>query len=38
MGAVPAPMGVAQFTKFWKSEIEYWRPIVLNPAIKLDEN
>ena len=35
MGAVPAPMGVAQFTKFWKSEVEYWRPIVLNPAIKL---
>ena len=36
MGAVPAPMGAAQLEKFWKSEIEYWRPIVLNPAIKLD--
>ncbi|MGZ5176257.1 MAG: Bug family tripartite tricarboxylate transporter substrate binding protein [Burkholderiales bacterium] len=36
MGAVPAPMGVAEFTRFWKGEIEYWRPVVLNPAIKLE--
>ena len=38
MGAVPAPMGAAQLEKFWKSEIEYWRPIVLDPAIKLEQN
>jgi hypothetical protein len=38
MGAVPAPMGAAQFDKFWRSEIEYWKPIVLNPAIKLEQN
>ena len=38
MGAVPAPMGAAELDKFWKSEIEYWRPIVLDPAIKLDQN
>lgn len=38
MGAVPAPMGVAQLDKFWKSEIEYWRPIVLDLAIKLEQN
>lgn len=37
MGAVPAPMGAAQLEKFWKSEIEYWRPIVLDPSIKLDQ-
>jgi tripartite-type tricarboxylate transporter receptor subunit TctC len=36
MGAVPAPMGVAEFTRFWKGEIEYWRPVVLNPVIKLE--
>lgn len=36
MGAVPAPMGAAQLEKFWKAEIEYWRPIVLDPAIKLE--
>jgi tripartite-type tricarboxylate transporter receptor subunit TctC len=38
MGAVPAPMGAAQLDKFWKSEIDYWRPIVLDPSIKLDQN
>ena len=38
MGAVPAPMGAAQLEKFWRSEIEYWRPIVLDPAIKLEQN
>jgi tripartite-type tricarboxylate transporter receptor subunit TctC len=36
MGAVPAPMGAAQLDKFWRSEIEYWRPIVLDPSIKLE--
>lgn len=35
MGAVAAPMGAVQFEKFWKAEIEYWRPIVLDPAIVL---
>jgi hypothetical protein len=29
-------MGVAEFTRFWKGEIEYWRPVVLNPVIKLE--
>mgnify|MGYP001599382765 FL=1 len=38
MGAGPAPMGVAPFEKFWKAEIEYWRPIVLDPAIELEPN
>jgi tripartite-type tricarboxylate transporter receptor subunit TctC len=38
LGAVPAPLGAVEFGKFWRSEIEYWRPIVLNPAIKLEEN
>lgn len=38
MGAVPAPMGAAPFEKFWKAEIEYWRPIVLDPAIELEPN
>lgn len=38
MGAVPAPMRGAQLDKFWKAEIEYWRRIVLDPAIKLEQN
>ena len=34
LGAIPAPMGVAQLDKFWKADFDYWRPVV--QSVKLD--
>jgi tripartite-type tricarboxylate transporter receptor subunit TctC len=34
LGAIPAPMGAAQLDKFWKSEFDYWGPVVR--SVKLD--
>jgi tripartite-type tricarboxylate transporter receptor subunit TctC len=34
LGALPAPMGAAQLDRFWKSEFDYWRPVV--QSVKLD--
>ena len=34
LGAIPAPMGVAQLDKFWKADFDYWRPVV--QSVNLD--
>ncbi len=34
LGAIPAPMGVAQLDRFWKADFDYWRPVV--QSVKLD--
>lgn len=36
MGVIPHPMGVAELDKHWKSEIEYWRPIIQAANLTLD--
>jgi tripartite-type tricarboxylate transporter receptor subunit TctC len=36
LGAIPQSMGVAELDKHWKSEIEYWRPIIQSANLSLD--
>jgi tripartite-type tricarboxylate transporter receptor subunit TctC len=36
LGTLPAPMGAEGFGAFWRSELEYWKPVVASTGLALD--